>query len=603
MNRGSSMNPEANYRLVDGIEDWIISEGGSTMTNKQKGDLFCQWVLENVMELSTDEALDAQEMSGSKDHGIDAIIQTDHRIDIIQTKYGTSHTQSDLIRFHYDMSRIKNGRLIDNTTANDEAQRAIAIIREGFEKGLEIKFYYVTNSVFSDSDRQKFGELDEYKTEFEFYDIKDIETKLNEKQQELPRGVKNKWFSLPLSNRDILTFADTTAVIAVSLKNMYEFVNMGGTDLFVSNVRQYLRKTKINKEMIKTIEVNPQEFWLYNNGITIVCDDFVEESFDFRIKLQTPQIVNGCQTARSIWDVFSRKRNENDAIQGYVLVRIIKDPKGEKRGDITKYTNSQNAVRGKDFFSLENFHKKLQRNFAKLNYYYEIQRGAFTSLKPSQKAKYVGNEKFAYLTSSQSKNVIPALEATQAFASAFKGIPAIAYAGSDKLTPTGSAYDTIFDESLRPQARRFLFPYLIRLWAQNNGYGRGARGGWRAHSVLLFVHTYFLIVFEILKSRGLIDDLETDVESVDIIIWERLFLTSSLNQDLLYLTDDILERYFTDSKVDEAVGQDIRKFLRSQEKLDRHKPILMKLITNIVLNSPRNQDLVDNVAIAIAGQE
>jgi hypothetical protein len=274
------------------------------------------------------------------------------------------------------------------------------------------------------------------------------------------------------------------------------------------------------------------------------------------------------------------------------LVRVIKDADESKRDLITRYTNTQNAVRGKDFFSLEQFHKKLQRNFERLGYYYEIQRGSYTALKPSEKARYCGIASFAYLVDSKFKNVIPASEATQAFAAAFKNIPAIAYAGSDKLTPTGSSYDDIFDESLRPDPELFLYPYLIRIWTQGNGYGRGATGGWRAHSVLFFVHTYFNIVLEILKKLQIVDSLENSPIAVSTTTWETIFNNKDLNLEVLHLVDDILERYFTDSRVDEAVGQDVRKFLRSQEIIDRHRSILDRLIQQIVVNSPRNAKLI-----------
>ncbi len=578
----------------DGIQEWVESQterGGSSVA---KGNAFCQWVLENVFEVTSDEALDAQNTSGSRDHSIDAIILAEESIAVIQTKYDTAHDISEVTKFHYDMCRIRNGKSIDDNLANDAAQRAIADILDGYDMGWDIKYYYVTNANFTQTEKQKIKDLEGCGAEFFFYDISLIAEKLDRRQQDVPDTVKGKWFNLPLSNRDILTFENTTAVIAVSLNDVYKFVEHCGNDLFASNVRQYLRKTKINSGIIETITKSPEDFWLYNNGITIVCDDFVEESFTF--KLQTPQIVNGCQTARSIWEVFSKKTgNLRESIKGHVLVRIIKDPDEKKKDLITRYTNTQNAVRGKDFFSLEQFHKKLQKNFEKHGYYYEIQRGAFTALKASERSKYVGIEAFSYLVDNKFKNLIPASEATQAFAAAFRNVPAVAYAGSDKLTPSGPAYDDIFDETLKPEAELFLYPYLIRIWAQANGYGRGATGGWRAHSVLFFVHTYFAILLEILRTRNVIDPLEVQTDKVPLEVWHKIFMDENLNLNLVSLVDDILERYFSDSKVDEAVGQDIRKFLRSQEMLNRHNSILVRIIEIVALSSPRNAKLIDRV--------
>ena len=257
----------------------------------------------------------------------------------------------------------------------------------------------------------------------------------------------------------------------------------------------------------------------------------------------------------------------------------------------------QNAVRGKDFFSLDEFHKRLQEKFWRLGYYYEIQRGSFTALKPSERAYYKGRVEYEYLVGDKFKNLIPALEATQAFAAGFKDKPAVALAGSDKLTPTGGdAYDAIFNDELKPTAKRFLFPYLVRLWAQSNGYGRAAKNAWRAHSVLFFVNTYFVIVTEIFKHQRILDTLEISIDEVPLEIWERIFREPELNLELLKLTDDILDRYFGDSKIaDEAVGQEIRTFLRSQEKINKYKGILMRYINNIVLDSPKYSELLDTV--------
>lgn len=161
-------------------------------------------------------------------------------------------------------------------------------------------------------------------------------------------------------------------------------------------MRQYLQRTKVNAGIRHTIQNSPELFWLYNNGITIVCDDFYEHNG--AICIETPQIVNGCQTAKSIYEVLSRKtENERKAIEGHVLVRIMKGADEKEREDITKYTNTQNAVRGKDFYSLEKFHQKLQKEFKRLGYFYEIQRGSFASLRPSDKAKYSGISHYKYL--------------------------------------------------------------------------------------------------------------------------------------------------------------------------------------------------------------
>jgi hypothetical protein len=85
--------------------------------------------------------------------------------------------------------------------------------------------------------------------------------------------------------------------------------------------------------------------------------------------------------------------------------------------------------------------------------------------------------------------------------------------------------------------------------------------------------------------------MEQSPQEVALKVWDTLFTAKELNQELLMVTDDILERYFGDSTVVEALGLDIRKYLKSQEMISRHKPILLRYIGNAI-TSPRNRKLV-----------
>lgn len=76
--------------------------------------------------------------------------------------------------------------------------------------------------------------------------------------------------------------------------------------LFNDNVRDYLgNKGVVNSEIEKTIINEPEMFLMCNNGITIVCSDFLQIR-DKLVSIDNPQIVNGCQTCNSI---FAQKEN------------------------------------------------------------------------------------------------------------------------------------------------------------------------------------------------------------------------------------------------------------------------------------------------------
>jgi hypothetical protein len=591
-----------NYR--EGIWNYMRDELKDDASTTEVGDVFCQWCLENVFDLSHDEAIDAQDMSGAYDYGIDAVIEiglcVEKTIKVVQTKYETSHSWSEITKFVYDMKLILANKA-RTQDANNHSLESIVKIQDNYEKGQEVKFYYVTNSEFSETERAKISQLEGYNIIFFFIDIQDISRQLESLQEDIPTSVKGRIFNIMLSDQNIIEFSDS-AVVVVSLPDMHDFVVDGTNDLFASNVRQYLRNTRVNLEIRKTIETTPGQFWLYNNGITIVCDDFHLSDDSSCMFVRTPQIVNGCQTAQSIKETLSKfNEKERINIRGYVLVRIIKGADDKQRENITRFTNTQNAVKGKDFFSLEEFQKKLHGKLKVLGYFYERQKGAFTSLKSSEKAKFRGASALSYLVNeTKFNNRIQAMEATQSYAAAFVQIPHVAYGQPYELAPSGSHYGSIFDDNTPISAEYFLYPFLVREYAKNHEYSRGGEA-WRAHGSLFFVYTYFLTCVELFKSVGAIDKLlNKPPKEIPLEVWKLLFEDANLNTTILLLTDSILEEYFRDSKVTEAVGVDVRKFLKSAEQLEKHKGILISKI-QLTINSTKNKQLVQQLSALLRG--
>ncbi len=107
--------------------------------------------------------------------------------------------------------------------------------------------------------------------------------------------------------------------------------------LYEKNVRRFLgSRGKINKAIQQTLQQNPGRFGLYNNGITIVVEDFQVGGTD-QIVLVEPYVVNGCQTTRTIWEVFHSRLEtggtgtdpqledrQRRAGEGVVVTKIVK---------------------------------------------------------------------------------------------------------------------------------------------------------------------------------------------------------------------------------------------------------------------------------------
>src|SRR5947209_13761595 len=82
---------------------------------------------------------------------------------------------------------------------------------------------------------------------------------------------------------------------ANQLRDMATNYTLG--NLFRKNVRDFLGdRNETNSRMMDTLRKDSNNFWFYNNGVTILCDSAtlsVESKF---IHLVNPQVINGCQT-------------------------------------------------------------------------------------------------------------------------------------------------------------------------------------------------------------------------------------------------------------------------------------------------------------------
>jgi hypothetical protein len=561
-------------QIEESIADYLTENGYSDSVGKGKG--FCEWILYNIFELTEEEVIEATVISGKFDNGIDAVFEYNGELHILQSKYQSSHNIDSVYRFLADCKRVcKEEPITDRESVKDLCFK----VRQAYEENETIKCYYVTNAEMGKwetdtlkSAKKEIGEefSNLYSYQYDFYDI--IEA-IELKKGLLPKEFRNKKILLRIEDY-FETFETTVAKVRTS--DFAHFVNEGGNLLYHSNIRNYLNSTKINKGIKKTLAEEPEYFWFYNNGVTIVCDKF--DTKMGKLSLTAPQIVNGCQTAKTIGDFYKHKtRNELPPVEsdGHLLVKIIKTPKkndeSEKKGvrdNITRFTNSQNAVRGLDFYALDEFQHDLKDRFKKLGYYYEIQRGSFISLNSVKQSSFKGNADYNYLLDgikSKKKFVLPAKEVIQSFTAMIKLMPNIAYGRANELTPGGNKWGEVMNDKTRGlPSEHFLFPYLTLKYAKEElGYKSGAKD-FKVNSAFLFIATYSLLITNLVNAFQ-----ETKYETIDevnIEIFKTIFMNQDLNKQLFIITHGILKLFFQDSIVEEAKRENLRGFIQNKMK-------------------------------------
>ena len=130
--------------------------------------------------------------------------------------------------------------------------------------------------------------------------------------------------------------------------------------LFNSNVRDYLgNKGGVNSEIEATVKNDPEMFLMCNNGITIVCSNFIQIK-DKLVSIDNPQIVNGCQTCTTLY--LQKGSKTIDRVQ--VLVKLICTEDVCITNKVVRGTNKQNQVLEESFEATKTFHQELEDYFA-----------------------------------------------------------------------------------------------------------------------------------------------------------------------------------------------------------------------------------------------
>ena len=111
----------------------------------------------------------------------------------------------------------------------------------------------------------------------------------------------------------------------------------------------------VNEGIVKTARFAPENFWYFNNGITILCDKLSKQPLGGSsresgvFECEGASVVNGAETVGSILSALDV--GPNGFHRARVSVRIIdleKCPPSFAR-ELTRAANTQNRIEKKDF--------------------------------------------------------------------------------------------------------------------------------------------------------------------------------------------------------------------------------------------------------------
>lgn len=198
-------------------------------------------------------------------------------------------------------------------------------------------------------------------------------------------------FSLP--EPKIEGLADSVVAL-LSGRSLGYAANKYKSRLFDKNVRTFLGRKSINKEIIDALSDNDtrEKFWYAHNGITVLCDDYSIKESDTSeptLHITNPQIVNGCQTANSLG--FAIVELDDGFADVPILARIIKlkgttQTKEDVAGFIAFGTNNQSPINQADLRANDPRQKHLEKKLANYNppWFYERKRKGWVNFKRNE---------------------------------------------------------------------------------------------------------------------------------------------------------------------------------------------------------------------------
>lgn len=165
----------------------------------------------------------------------------------------------------------------------------------------------------------------------------------------------------------------TAAMLNVPGTWLRDLFQRHGDALFSANYRGFLGITKrrrINTSIMTTARDSPKNFWVFNNGITLLTQGLSKDPGG--TKLTGISIINGAQTTGSIGSV-STSIGSLDDVKVLCRAIICSDP--DTISNIIQFNNTQNEITTWDQYSNDPEQSRITQEFEALGYGYSRKRG------------------------------------------------------------------------------------------------------------------------------------------------------------------------------------------------------------------------------------
>lgn len=391
MNINASIIDQRLAGVQDKIKERATEEFGINDGDRLRSLAFVYLCVETMLDLDADEAFDCL-TDGGGDFGVDALHITEEMdgefgVTLFQGKYkknleGNSNFEQNSIEAMVNAIRHIFDPSADLGAINDrlrvKVEQARSLIRDGLIP--RVRAIACNNGLKWNTDGQQSIDRavlgDQVTWEHVNHDIL-IGILQSIKPVDETLRLTGKAMVEDMNYSRVCVGRMPVAEVAALMKNH-------GEKLLERNIRRYLglHGNRVNEGIRATLSSNaPENFYFFNNGITLVCDKFTYNALqqgDFQIKVKNLQIVNGGQSCMTILKTAEELEKNGKTLpeQASVLIRLyeLSSDNDDVVLQITHATNSQNPVDLKDLRANDVRQQQLEQSIQNLGYSYRRKR-------------------------------------------------------------------------------------------------------------------------------------------------------------------------------------------------------------------------------------
>lgn len=319
--------------------------------------------------------------NGPNDGGVDFVYYDEESSKVIlgQCKYTKNLKLNDIITELNKMSTTVENFKISNTGIYNEKlraelQNALDRLPDGDEGNVEYNIYTISDYDETSIMNKIEAEHNTYSKEMvNVYGKDEFITKIKEKVEKLNTIEEEFTINIDRAN-NFLTYSNSSAdgiMVNMSSNSLIKMFNKYKDEgLLDMNIRKYVKNKMVDDGIKRTLDKDRSNFWFFNNGIIIACDDYYVDGNT--VKIRGFSIVNGGQTTNRIGN-YKGSNHEEFFIPCKII--CINNKNKNLFSKVAETTNSQKPIYPRDLKANSPEMKMLQSWLDKENIYLEIKRG------------------------------------------------------------------------------------------------------------------------------------------------------------------------------------------------------------------------------------